>query len=112
MHKGITIHQRDPFIWIFPDGSPGNPQQRILTETENHNTPSPYRGNRNWDRPYYGRGRGGGIVILKIEDYYEELDKLVQDKETYEKLKSNPLPKYRNKCKKTLKESAQKRNFK
>lgn len=49
--------------------------------------------------------KGGGIVILKNEDYNKELNRLVSDTSTYEKLKHNPTTKYRTKCKKFLKKA-------
>lgn len=44
-----------------------------------------------------GADKGGGLVILNKSDYLDKLNRLVDDVETYEKLKGNPTDRYKAK---------------
>lgn len=49
--------------------------------------------------------KGGGLVILNKTDYLAELNRLVEDRDTYEKLRGNPTNKYKAKLKKFVKKA-------
>lgn len=51
--------------------------------------------------------KGGGLVILNKSDYLDELNRLVSDTATYEKLKGNPSNKYKAKLKLLIKRAHQ-----
>lgn len=50
----------------------------------------------------------GGLVVLNKENYTKEINRLVDDITTYEKLKWNPTNKYRSKLKKLTKKAGKK----